>query len=113
MNKYLGIALWIVATAAWMVGFWAQTEIMKKMRDAGYRYWAINPLAMLYGFRTREFIVFVVSSIICVATALVAFALTRDQPHAEKARSSASKSEITHGLFDTRRFPTAPQGEVK
>jgi len=76
MNKYLGIALWIAATAVWMVGFWAHTEMMKKMRDAGYRYWAINPLAMLYVFRTREFIIFVVSGIVFGAIILAAIALS-------------------------------------
>ena len=73
MRAYLGVAVLIIATAAWIVGFWAITETMKKSRDAGYRYWAINPLAMLHGLRSKEFVVFLFAAAVGAAAVAVSF----------------------------------------
>jgi hypothetical protein len=70
VQTFLGIAIFAVGTAAWVVGFWAWTEAMKKARDAGYRYWAINPLATLHAIRTKEFLIFLVAGAVMTATAL-------------------------------------------
>jgi hypothetical protein len=63
----LTIALAITFTVAWMVGFWAITGSIKDARQAGYRYPLINPLAVLAGFRTKKYLVFLVSWLIGAA----------------------------------------------
>lgn len=58
-----------------MVGFWAITRSMKKARDAGFRFWAINPLAVLHSILSREFLVFLVSDAVMAAAVFAGFAL--------------------------------------
>jgi hypothetical protein len=74
MHGYLGIALWIVGLAAWMVGFWAITEAMKKTRAEGHSSWSINPLGMRHMIRSREFVVFLASGVVVAAVGLTVFA---------------------------------------
>jgi hypothetical protein len=58
-----------------VIGFWAITESMKKARDAGYRYWVINPLAILHSVRSKEFRIFVLTGVIGATVVALIFAL--------------------------------------
>ena len=78
MKQYLGIVLWVIATGAWLVSFWASTEMIKKARDAGYRYWAINPIGMLHSLRSKEFVVSLVAGVVVAVCVLSMFALRYD-----------------------------------
>jgi hypothetical protein len=48
------IVLMIIFTGAWMVGFWIQTGAIRDARESGHRYWLLNPLAILTGYRTMN-----------------------------------------------------------
>jgi hypothetical protein len=45
------LVLMAIFTIAWMVGFWVNTGVIRDARESGHRYWLINPLAMLAGYR--------------------------------------------------------------
>jgi hypothetical protein len=77
MRKILLIALCGLALAAWIVSFWAQTEALKKARDAGYRYWLIDPRAVFYQIKTKESAVSILAGLLMVAAVGVAYLLKR------------------------------------
>jgi hypothetical protein len=65
------IALMIVFTGAWMVGFWVHTGSIRDARESGHRYWLINPLAIFAGYRAMNWKLYL-SSIFVGLLALVA-----------------------------------------
>jgi hypothetical protein len=75
MRQYVFIGLWIVATGAWMVAFWAGTERIKRARQSGYRFWAINPLATFYSYQWKTFRVELAAMLVMAACVLTIFAL--------------------------------------
>jgi hypothetical protein len=75
VDQLLRVALFVIVTGAWMVGFWAYTGWLKKARDAGYRYWPINPLIQLRFLASREFVVFLASGAVTAVAIATGFFL--------------------------------------
>ena len=53
-----------VMVAAAAVVFWSNDRIWKRVRESGYRYWAINPRAYLEGLRGFEILILTAATLI-------------------------------------------------
>lgn len=62
--------LMAIFTGAWMVGFWLYTGVIRDARASGYRFWLLDPRAMLAGLRVMKWRLYVLSMLI----GLLAFA---------------------------------------
>jgi hypothetical protein len=51
VSRLAFLVCWFVFTIAWAIGFWIVTGAIKNARQSGHRYWLINPLAKLAGYR--------------------------------------------------------------
>jgi hypothetical protein len=67
-------ALMVLFMLAWMVAFWVQRGTIRDARQSGHRYWFVNPLAILAGYRAMNwnlylwsmFAMFLIAAIIVV-----------------------------------------------
>ena len=41
----------------------ANTRMLERKRDSGYRYWLINPMALFAGFSAHDFMLFVMGMV--------------------------------------------------
>ena len=53
------VALVVGLLAAMATGMWTNSRMLRRAREAGYRYWAINPMSALAGLRGIEPLIFV------------------------------------------------------
>jgi|SRR5580698_7192879 hypothetical protein len=63
LQALLGLLL-IIFTIAWMVGFWINTGAIKDARQSGYRFWLINPRAVITGYRKMNWKLYLWSMLI-------------------------------------------------
>ena len=65
-------ALFLGAMATCM---WANTRMMRRAREAGHRYWLINPMSTLAALRGAEPVIFVVALLVACASVMALIAL--------------------------------------
>jgi hypothetical protein len=75
MLPALKIALLVTALASLGVAAWANSRMMRRSRDAGYRYWIINPMSAIAGLRGIEPLVFIAAILLGVAAMMGIVAL--------------------------------------
>jgi len=54
---------------------WANSRMMKRARDAQYRYWLINPMSAIAGLRGIEPLIFIAAGLIGTAAVMGLVAL--------------------------------------
>jgi hypothetical protein len=69
------VALVVGMLAAMATGMWAKSRMLRRAREAGYRYWAINPMSALAGLRGIEPLIFVLALLVGVASVMGLIAL--------------------------------------
>ena len=69
------IVLMLVFTGAWMVGFWVHTGRIRDARESGHRYWLINPLAILAGYRAMNWKLYLLSIFVGLLAWAAVFAI--------------------------------------
>ena len=57
-------ALFAAFFAAMATGMWANSRMMKRMRESGYRYWLINPMSSFAAWRSIEFPIFILAVLV-------------------------------------------------
>ena len=70
--KVILVAIFFAAMATSM---WANSRMIKRAREAGYRYWLINPMSAIAALRGIEILIFVIAVHIGVAAVLGLIAL--------------------------------------
>jgi hypothetical protein len=63
-------ALVAVFFAAMATGMWANSRMIRRMREAGYRYWIINPMSAFAGWRGIELPIFIVALLVGVGAVI-------------------------------------------
>jgi hypothetical protein len=69
------VALVVVMLAAMATGMWMNSRMFRRAREAGYRYWAINPMSVLSGLRGIEPLIFILALLVAMASIMGLFAL--------------------------------------
>jgi hypothetical protein len=75
MLTILRAALVITVLASLVVADRMNSRMIKRMRDAGYRYWMINPMSAFAGWRGIELPIFIVAVSVGVGAAIALKAL--------------------------------------
>jgi hypothetical protein len=68
MLTVLKTALVITALASFVLAYWTNSRMIKKMRDAGYSYWMINPMSVFAAWGTIEFPIYIVAVLVGVGS---------------------------------------------
>jgi hypothetical protein len=69
------VALVVVMLAAMATGMWMNSRMLRRAREAGYRYWAINPMSVLSGLRGIEPLIFILALLVAMASIMGLLAL--------------------------------------
>jgi hypothetical protein len=70
MLTILKALLVITALASFFVAHWMNSRMIKRMRDAGYSYWMINPMSVFAAWKSIEFPTFIVAVLIGVGAVI-------------------------------------------
>jgi myo-inositol catabolism protein IolC len=63
-------ALFAVFFASMATGMWANSRMIKRMREAGYRYWLINPMSSFAAWKSIEFPILIVAVLVGVGAVI-------------------------------------------
>jgi hypothetical protein len=66
------VALIAVFFAAMATGMWANSRMMRRMKEARYRYWMINPMSVFAAWKGIEFPIFI-AAVFVLASAVKGF----------------------------------------
>jgi hypothetical protein len=71
----LKIALLVLAAFAMVTAAWANSRMLKRAREAGHRYWLINPMSTIEWLRGPEILIFLAAFAVLAASLFGAAAL--------------------------------------
>jgi hypothetical protein len=70
--KFALVAVLLVAGAT---GMWANSRMIRRAKEAGYRYWLFNPMSAVAGLRGMEPLIFILATLLGVASVIGLIAL--------------------------------------
>ncbi len=68
--------LFVAFFASFLTCMWANSRLMKRMREAGYRYWLVNPMSSFAAWRSIEFPIFILAVLVMAGAVMALKALS-------------------------------------
>jgi hypothetical protein len=100
------LALVAVLLGAMATGMWANSRMIRRARKAGYRYWLLNPMSVVAGLQGIEPLIFIVATLLGVASVIGLIALELGPPQLA-ALYEAKPAMSPIGTFETCRLRRA------